>query len=249
MYSESWTEIEEKYLEREYQRLNIHEIMKHLSRSKSSIYNKAYKLEITKKTDPNLSPSPVLAYILGVLKGDGWISNTKRSGEKKNYYRYFVHLQVADLEFAQEFKESLIRLGLNPLLEKYYRKEWRQGFFWRVSAHSKKFVNWYKNLGIENIEKIAEQYPESFVRGFYDSEGCLVKADRRRYIQFSNTDESTICLVRKLIGKIGFRVSLRAYWRKHIAKKEYSLFILGGTKESKRFLSKINPSIQRKVAY
>ena len=57
-----------------------------------------------------LDPSPELAYVIGVIFGDGSVSFKKRD------YKYRIRLKVVDREFAEEFKRCLEALGLKPSL-------------------------------------------------------------------------------------------------------------------------------------
>lgn len=59
-----------------------------------------------------LEPSLKLAYVIGVMFGDGSVS-FRKSGRS---YKYRIRLKVVDREFAEEFKRCLEALGLKPSL-------------------------------------------------------------------------------------------------------------------------------------
>jgi len=54
----------------------------------------------------NLSPSPELAYIIGVYLGDASINNRN--------YQYRIRLKVVDRDFAESFGRALKSIGANP---------------------------------------------------------------------------------------------------------------------------------------
>jgi len=67
---------------------------------------------------PELSSSLSLAYICGVLLGDGVCCKTSW-GKGKSAVAYVVALEVIEKQFAQSFLESLQRLGLKPRIYYY----------------------------------------------------------------------------------------------------------------------------------
>ena len=109
----------------------------------------------------DLSPSPELSYIIGVYFGDANIYYRKKTGA------YYFRIKVVDREFAEVVKNSLIKIGLNPTVS--YIEEKTRSNRWHVEASSKSL---YKFLCQDKEEffKIAEKYPEDFLRGFFDSE-------------------------------------------------------------------------------
>lgn len=141
---------------------------------------------------PNLEPSSTLSYIFGVLVGDGTVTRKQP---------YQVLLKVNDFPFAESFSKALRDIGLHSLLRQY-------GGRWYGYASSKIFCDWYHSLSFEDITKIAEQYPIDFVRGFYESEGC-VSIDKRKKLwalDMTQKNQEQLNLVKKLIESIGVHV-------------------------------------------
>jgi len=52
-----------------------------------------------------LRPSKELAYIIGVVAGDGYVRRRRRP--RKSYHETFIGLNVKDREFAEEFARCL----------------------------------------------------------------------------------------------------------------------------------------------
>lgn len=157
----------------------------------------------------NLNPSAELAYILGVLKGDGYIRC-----DTKKHYKYFVELRVISEEFARSFASSLRKIGLTPVLRRYPPSigSWGKNPIYSTKAYSKKFVEWYKNLSLEGIQKIAGENKElvaAFVRGFYESEGSYYVSKKGfPVIYISNTDLPLLLLVKDFISSLGYSLNL-----------------------------------------
>jgi len=57
-----------------------------------------------------MRPSPILAYVLGVLKGDGSVI-IRRTAHGTEYR---IQLSVVDEPFANSFCEALKQLGMRP---------------------------------------------------------------------------------------------------------------------------------------
>lgn len=82
-------------------------------------------------TQPKLTPSSSLAYILGVIMGDGYISVYKR----KEGTHYKIGLNVKEKKFALEFLSELKQIGLNPNIC------FDSKSFYRVTSNNKVFVD------------------------------------------------------------------------------------------------------------
>lgn len=140
---------------------------------------------------PNLTFNENLSYVLGVLKGDGWVSRY----DKKRSIRYSVSLMADRREFVESFHDALAACGLHPRLG--YRTSKRK---WETTAYSKIFYEWYKKISLEDIEKEALKNRElaaAFIRGFYESEGTrnIQYYERKNWYRFqlamSNTNRVT----------------------------------------------------------
>lgn len=110
-----------------------------------------------------LKPSADLAYVAGALLGDGGLSKT-------GHGTYRISLRVKDEDFARTFESSLKTVIPEAKVWKNTTKAKLQ----EVRFHSSTFGEWFKNLK-ENLQQtleLAKLYPEAFIRGFADAEGC-----------------------------------------------------------------------------
>jgi len=190
--------------------------------------------------DPTLQPSKELAYILGVLKGDGYTS--KRS----------IGLCAKDEVFINSFAEALRRVDLEP---HFYRVGPKEEYF-DVRVHSKALSNWLRTLGLEDIEKLVqgEVFTRAFIRGFYESEGCYHvqryshgnHVDTGVRVQMSNTDRELLELVQRLLNEIGFDFRLSKCTSRPPLKQEY-LLLISRKDIAEKFISTINPCIKNGV--
>jgi hypothetical protein len=243
-------ELSELYLN---QQLSIPEIAKRYSLHHSTLwyYTKKYGIPRRSRSEslkiaykqgrkqsnivkPDLSPSPTLAYIVGVMLGDGHIE------EYKKHYR--IRLNTVDLDFAKSFQSALETIGVYSKI--YYRtKLSKQSSGWSLRGYSKAFCEWCKSLTFDEIVKIAELYPKDFIRGFYESEGAFYETGRSYQIRIANTNKELIMLVKKLIERLGSKTSLYEEIRER--KPIYRIYILGGMEQRLRFINEIQPCIKR----
>ncbi|MEM3570305.1 MAG: LAGLIDADG family homing endonuclease [Candidatus Jordarchaeales archaeon] len=144
-----------------------------------------------------LEPSPELSYIIGVVAGDGW------AVKKKNDI-YEVGAMVKDRDLIEEFSKCLGKVlrrdPPRPRQEKY-------GIF-TVEVESKALYEiLQKTIDINKIAPFVEHCEECmrrFLRGFFDSEGCVSK-DGRNFCY--NTDVQLLRYVKKILNLLGIRTS------------------------------------------
>lgn len=177
---------------------------------------------------PSLEATPSLAYVLGVLKGDGSVYPHGKGAD--------IKLTTASKDFAESFYKSLREINLHPYMYMY------RGKYYTVEASSKAFFNWYKELDLPAIEKLLDTEDKriAFLRGFYESEGWCGNDQ----IQIYNTDKNLIDLVKRILAdfEFDFRVSCKHQREKPL----YTLY-----KHSKRvvkpFLALVRPCIKNSV--
>jgi len=193
------------------------------------------------KQYPNLEPSPALSYILGVIDGDGSISNDGQ-----------IQLGVKDLEFAREFEKALKAIGLraNVIKDDHWNKDLkRQQEIWHCYARSVVFVDWYRGLTQEQKEGIASQFPEKYLQGFFESEGTyIIDTSGSVSVHFSNLDYDLLLLVQRLLTLLRYDSNIyESKFKDHFTdqeKTEYRLSLLGSSKEKHEFIKKLNPVIK-----
>jgi len=209
------------------QHLTMAQIAKKMDASPMTICRQLHKFGIPTRTDwatihPNLEPSRALAYILGVLKGDGCVSKF-RGGRT---FQYQVILQVKSKPFTFAFKTALRKIGLHPKLDQVKQRhpQYKGRRMYRVIGRSIIFYNWYYSLSLEDIENmlLTKTFVKSFIKGFYESEGYSLKAKDKHYNYFRykiamyNTDYMLLQLIKKLLQRLGF------YFRLYPMKKSFS---------------------------
>lgn len=134
--------------------------------------------------------TPEKAYVLGVLAGDGWIgySPTKKV--------YTISLHVIDEEFADEFRYCLhLTYGITPKKKRLAKKHagWNDSYLIRLNSRatcedllgygSFKEREW----NVPQAVKVARlDVKGSYLRGFFDSEGCVDMTHRLIYGSSSN---------------------------------------------------------------
>lgn len=203
---------------------------------------------------PNLNLSPNLAYILGVMKGDGYYSIFKN----KKKIDYKIHLFVKSKPFAENFALALERINLHTSiirLDKYFNNRER----WRVNAYSKNFIKWYKQFNLEHIYKWLSSDKKSaiqFIKGFYEAEGCCCYSPKKHYCQITivNSGKNLLKIVQNLLLNFNFdfHFSQREVKPQLIDgrlaefKKPVFVIVLSKKAELIRFLDLIKPCIKHK---
>jgi intein-encoded DNA endonuclease-like protein len=202
--------------------------------------------EIYRKLELDLSPSPTLAYILGVLKGDGNVNLFP----DREYRRPRIRLKATSLRFVYSFHEALKKIGLNPHLRlaKSKNPKWKDAY--ESCAYSREFYEWYQRLTLDDIHELIKSNDEmvsQFVRGLYESEGSLVFNKGCFNLRvISNIDFNLVKLVQTLLLSRNFKTTIvkdNSNERKGY-KTMYHLNLRGGKSEIKRFLDWIKPCIK-----
>ena len=209
--------------------------------------SEAHQLGFRKKPHPgcihpNLEFNENMAYILGVLFGDGNVN--------KNGSQYRIQLNNTRKSFAESFAKALRLIGLHPCFYtvKLSKKDPKHSDVLCVVATSKMFYNWFKGLTLIDVRRLLIRdikYTKGFLRGFYESEGTLQHRTKNCWrIRIYNSNVKILNIIQNLLTYLGFNHSFHQSKRKK-TKDEYSVDILGGTKETFRFLSEVNPCIKK----
>jgi DNA-binding transcriptional regulator WhiA len=186
---------------------------------------------------PRLDVTPDLAYILGVLKGDGCVYKHRRGAD--------VKLVTKDYTFARSFAEALTRIGLNPRIYlESNNQSLGRGVYFRVEASSKAFYTWYKSMSLKDIESMltSQELIASFIRGFYESEGNYYKPEH--CIHIYNTDRELIEMLQRLLQKLGLNFNI--YVKKHNGRSNKPLYVLHKKhgEEVRKFFEIVKPCIK-----
>ena len=147
-----------------------------------------------------LKPSEELAYVIGVILGDGYTTKKRRTIRSYNNVR--IGLEVKDREFADEFARCLGKvLGRHPPKKPRYRKSTKR---YVVEVKSKTLYELLKKpVNLDGLKKYIEHCEDcmaAFIRGFADSEGSV---NKRGYIHIANTDLVLLTYVKDLLQRLG----------------------------------------------
>ncbi len=136
-------------------------------------------------------PSNELAYVIGVLHGDGYLV-------KRHTYHYDIELLVKDRDFATEFSRKMAKL----LNKRYMKPKWsKKHNKWKIYYRSKAFHQWHKKQTVQSLKQYIEHGKETmanFLRGLYDSEGYNYRCRR---ISLSNNSIKLLYYVQYLLEK------------------------------------------------
>ena len=136
------------------------------------------------------SPSPELAYIIGVSKGDGSVRSQK--------WNHRVRLRVIDKEFAEEFD----RCASHVLGSPRHAITWLSNHgLWCVEVLSVLLVRFLRGPFSQVVKAVThcEKCAAGFLRGFFDSEASM----SGRSLDVSNGSIRIMRLVKQLLLKIG----------------------------------------------
>lgn len=135
------------------------------------------------------NPSPELAYVIGVVLGDG---NLNIHG-----YNAEILLSVTDYDFAKEFSRCLAKILSR---EKPYRVRWSEKRArWIVQGSSIILHGFLRSHWIDLRSRIehCERCEGVFLRAFYDSEGTVSGGRVTVY----NTRRGVLLYIQKLLTK------------------------------------------------
>jgi len=135
--------------------------------------------------------SPELAYVIGVIAGDG---NLNVHG-----YNYEMLLSVADRDFAEEFSRCLAKVLGKPNL---YKVRWSENRKRWIVQGSSVLLHRFLNGGWQRLKRYIEhcyRCRASFLRALFDGEGTIGKNG----ISIYNTDLRLLQYIRPLLSKFG----------------------------------------------
>lgn len=211
------------------------------------------------KVIPNQSYKQLIpdrAYILGVMCGDGCVFSGIAQKKNWQYKLYVVHLSVKDKDFIDEFIRCVKNVyGVTPSL--YYRernkinKNWsniwiakitRKEIYNDLSSYKFGCKNW--SVPQEVINSYDNNIIGSFLRGFYDSEGSVLKGPRSFGINVTSINSSGLLQIKMLLEKMKIKCS-NLMIDKRPANPVFS-FAISKKESLKMFLNGVGFAIQRK---
>jgi len=149
-----------------------------------------------------LEPSEDLAYVIGVLCGDGSVWEKGRI--HKGYRRVVIYLEAKDREFVEEFA---IRIG-RVLNRPPPRVRVKSTGYYYVEVESRTLYELMKRpIDIEKIRRFVEHCERCmamFLRGFFDSEGCVSEYGQ---ITVANSNYKLLLYVQELLRRFGIETT------------------------------------------
>lgn len=162
-------------------------------------------------------------------------------------YRHVISLKVPEKELAANFRNALRKIGLNPSFSFYTKKK-----TYRVRAYSRQFYEWFKRLTPRDLKgMLSPALAPLFVRGFYESEGCLSKIIDRRspntrtyQLIMGSTNKGIVKLIQNMVRDMGFSFHFGEYHHPNPNTKTLYRLYISKREEARRFINKIKPCIK-----
>lgn len=144
---------------------------------------------------PNLHPSPELAYVCGVILGDGYLGERHYKGNRSNY---LIVLRANDADFVASFNDAL-----SKVIGKQggYTIDHNSKCGFRVRGQSLILYSFLKGLRSEFFKPVAEAFPSDFIRGLADSEGWVINSGRARRVEIALSTEGVVTYLQDLLDR------------------------------------------------
>ncbi len=146
-----------------------------------------------------LKPSPELAYVIGVVLGDGTATRGGNHGK-------VIALKAKDEEFVREFARCITKILMRESPVKVRLWEAR-GLFEAKASSATLYALLRKPVDLDRLKRYIEHCDRcagAFLRGFLDSEGCINNNGHNDgYIYVYNTDLRLLRYVKKLLRRLG----------------------------------------------
>jgi len=146
---------------------------------------------------PNLKMTKNLAYLVGLLKGDGCVTHNGAS--------FRICFDNTNQTLANNCLNSLKEIGLHPFVYDIipYNGIGKKKIY-KVVANSKKFYEWYKKLTLQDLKKSLNTKEKTigFLKGFYEAEGSISTSRNTVTISISNTDLKLLKVVKILLEQL-----------------------------------------------
>ncbi|MDI6591568.1 MAG: LAGLIDADG family homing endonuclease [Patescibacteria group bacterium] len=246
-----WNSKDIAFLQKNYREVAISELIKKLNRSRSSICHKANRIGLKRdnigplKRLPILAkePSKELAWLVGYLLGDGYLTTSWTIGMKskdndlKNFY-------IKNLKKWSKFKkeEFVIDREEGEYNDKEKGKVYTCENIWVVRACSKEawqLLKKFKDNPLYSLRFFPEEYWKFILKGLWDAEGHMTPAKGIIEIGFSNSNEKILSLYEKLCLSLG-------YHPLKFKDRDESKIMLFRMREAQDFVKRIGVTVQRK---
>lgn len=201
------------------------------------INGKGFAIQV--RHHPDLNPSPDLGYLLGVIYGDGTLTNVDNED-------YRICLNATDRDFVERFAQALARvLNRKPIPIRSFREQGNGKTRYRAYAASYLLYQW-ANQPLYKHKELLNKYPREFLRGFFDSEGTIRIRKHQSTISLSNTKQELIALCSKLLNNLGIKCKTYTSEKTNSKWRTEHILYISGQREVKNFITAIGSSVQRK---
>lgn len=195
-----------------------------------------------------------LPYVIGLLLGGGYFYKVMKNG---SYSNGRIVLGVKDKDLAQKFAAAISHVFGD---KRTYKVNWSESKrVYVVELHSKELVELLLQ-DFNDLKKIIKTSEPSFIRGFFDAEGCInIKYQKGRIyprIFLTNSDMRLINYVKDYFQKIGISSSIQIntmggkektiLGKKTKTIKDCYNLVIENFLGVKRFAEKINFTVNRK---
>lgn len=185
-----------------------------------------------------------LAYIVGVVMGDGAIG--KRA----------IYLQATDFDFVAAFRETCLRQfgrcgGIKEEAGRSMRapkngQTYVGSTSWKVCVSSKQVADFLRTVTLDWLQGFSQSQKIAWIRGLWDSEGCIGRDRNGFRITLAMTDPNTVFCYQKILASLGIVTSFRGPYNNggEYMPLWYSTF--GRLSDVTKFFDLISPTIVRK---
>jgi DNA endonuclease len=135
-------------------------------------------------------PTPELAYVIGVETGDGFLNVMSET------YRYRIRLRAVDREFVEAFNQAVAKV-LRCRPHRLWKGRATREFEVEYGSY---FLHRFLLQRLEDKKAFVEHdemCAAAFIRGFFDSEGCVDASGRK--ITAYNNDLTLLKYVQELL--------------------------------------------------
>ncbi len=191
--------------------------------------------------------SAELAYVLGVIEGDGYIGFGKFNG---SITKGHLGLEVKDKDFALYFENQLEKWS--GLKISFRARNNSDRFV--VTLYSLRAAQFINDFDLNLLINAEDKIKTNFLKGLFDSEGNVSGSNLKtpriatRFIGFFNNNLELIYLVKKLLESLDIKVQ-NIDKRTGIGFKKSGInyrLRIGGKENLQKFSDKIGFSIERK---
>lgn len=245
-----WRCRELSFLRKSYKRLEVYKIAKKLRRSKIAIWGKAYDIGLKRRIKLNLPlsayvPSANLAWLVGYLLGDGYLTTcwtigakTKDNDLKEFYLKIFKKWSKFKKEkFIIKQEKGKYNDAVKGRVYVCKRK-------WVVRVCSKEawqFLKQFQDNPLYCLKFFLKEYWKFVLKGLWDTEGHITsyKDSNRMVVGFSNSNKKILRLYEKICSDLGFHTI-------KVKRSDETIIDICSLAEVLDFVEKIGITIRRK---